>query len=167
MSSASSESEPPPSRRIVLQSDTIENTLRRRSRCASGAHPSPPLNGLASLLSGIANGAGIGVIRGMNISVFIASNWAVGTFMLISLCTWYMHNLQRTNARYPCLSLGQLRRSARYCMHRFIADIGDAGASFLFDLLRECWKGIITKPLRNALYDVGVSMPSIDSVASK
>ncbi|KAH9851700.1 hypothetical protein C2E23DRAFT_828776 [Lenzites betulinus] len=41
-----------------------------------------------SLLSGIASGVGIGVIRGMSASVFVASNWAVGSFMLISLGTW-------------------------------------------------------------------------------
>ncbi|KAF9221607.1 hypothetical protein BS17DRAFT_785040 [Gyrodon lividus] len=41
-----------------------------------------------SLLSGIASGAGVGVIRAMSTSPFVASNWAVGTFMLISLGTW-------------------------------------------------------------------------------
>ncbi|KAI0357523.1 hypothetical protein OH77DRAFT_1399009 [Trametes cingulata] len=41
-----------------------------------------------SLLSGIASGVGIGIIRGMSASVFVASNWAVGSFMLISLGTW-------------------------------------------------------------------------------
>ncbi|GJE99847.1 hypothetical protein PsYK624_161210 [Phanerochaete sordida] len=42
----------------------------------------------SSLLSGIASGAGIGVIRGMSSGAFVASNWAVGTFMLVSLGTW-------------------------------------------------------------------------------
>ncbi|KIP08610.1 hypothetical protein PHLGIDRAFT_69076 [Phlebiopsis gigantea 11061_1 CR5-6] len=42
----------------------------------------------SSLLSGIASGAGVGVIRGMSSSAFVASNWAVGTFMLISMGTW-------------------------------------------------------------------------------
>ncbi|KAF9241165.1 hypothetical protein BU15DRAFT_45253, partial [Melanogaster broomeanus] len=41
-----------------------------------------------SLLSGIASGAGVGVIRSMSASPFVASNWAVGTFMLISLGSW-------------------------------------------------------------------------------
>ncbi|KAI0322013.1 hypothetical protein OF83DRAFT_1236367 [Amylostereum chailletii] len=41
-----------------------------------------------SLLSGIASGVGIGVIRGMSVGPLIASNWAVGTFMLVSLGTW-------------------------------------------------------------------------------
>jgi len=41
-----------------------------------------------SLLSGIASGAGVGFIRAMNTTPFVASNWAVGTFMVISLGTW-------------------------------------------------------------------------------
>ncbi|KAI0074112.1 hypothetical protein K474DRAFT_1665759 [Panus rudis PR-1116 ss-1] len=41
-----------------------------------------------SLLSGIASGAGIGVIRGLSSNVYVASNWAVGTFMVVSLGTW-------------------------------------------------------------------------------
>ncbi|KAG9315750.1 hypothetical protein JVU11DRAFT_3399 [Chiua virens] len=41
-----------------------------------------------SLLSGIASGAGVGVIRAMSTGPFVASNWAVGTFMVISLGTW-------------------------------------------------------------------------------
>ena len=61
-----------------------------------------------SLLSGIASGAGVGFIRAMGTSMgeviavwytslivhstdpFVASNWAVGTFMVISLGTWYV-----------------------------------------------------------------------------
>ncbi|KAL6308348.1 hypothetical protein BKA93DRAFT_695459, partial [Sparassis latifolia] len=42
----------------------------------------------SSLLSGIASGTGIGVIRGMSAGPFVACNWAVGTFALISLGTW-------------------------------------------------------------------------------
>ncbi|EED79427.1 predicted protein [Postia placenta Mad-698-R] len=41
-----------------------------------------------SLLSGIASGAGVGVIRGMSAGPFWASQWAVGTFVLISMGTW-------------------------------------------------------------------------------
>jgi len=41
-----------------------------------------------SLLSGIASGVGVGVIRGLSVHPFVASNWAVGTFMLVSLGTW-------------------------------------------------------------------------------
>jgi len=41
-----------------------------------------------SLLSGIASGAGVGFIRAMSTSPFVASNWGVGTFMIISLGTW-------------------------------------------------------------------------------
>ncbi|TBU40267.1 hypothetical protein BD309DRAFT_967809 [Dichomitus squalens] len=52
-----------------------------------------------SLLSGIASGVGIGVIRGMSSSVFVASNWAVGTFMLISLGTWTICQRNREEER--------------------------------------------------------------------
>ncbi|KAI0667751.1 hypothetical protein C8Q78DRAFT_1052410 [Trametes maxima] len=52
-----------------------------------------------SLLSGIASGVGIGVIRGMSASVFVASNWAVGSFMLISLGTWTICQKNREEER--------------------------------------------------------------------
>ncbi|KAK7690293.1 hypothetical protein QCA50_006950 [Cerrena zonata] len=41
-----------------------------------------------SLLSGIASGVGIGAVRAMSTSAFAASNWALGTFVVISLGTW-------------------------------------------------------------------------------
>jgi len=41
-----------------------------------------------SLLNGIASGVGVGVIRGLSVGPFAASNWAMGTFMLVSLGTW-------------------------------------------------------------------------------
>ncbi|KAI0283936.1 hypothetical protein BGY98DRAFT_911224 [Russula aff. rugulosa BPL654] len=41
-----------------------------------------------SLLSGIASGVGVGVIRGLSVHPLSASHWAVGTFMLVSLGTW-------------------------------------------------------------------------------
>jgi len=41
-----------------------------------------------SLLSGIASGVGIGVIRGLSVRPLAASHWTVGTFMLVSLGTW-------------------------------------------------------------------------------
>ncbi|KAL4069887.1 hypothetical protein V8B97DRAFT_1871887, partial [Scleroderma yunnanense] len=44
-----------------------------------------------SLLNGIASGAGVGVIRAIStsmLSVILASNWAVGTFVVISLGSW-------------------------------------------------------------------------------
>ncbi|KAN0087594.1 Protein of unknown function (DUF3767) domain containing protein [Tylopilus felleus] len=54
-----------------------------------------------SLLSGIASGAGVGFIRAMSTSPFVASNWAVGTFMVISLGTWTVcqQNLQAERRR--------------------------------------------------------------------
>jgi len=42
----------------------------------------------SSLLTGIASGVGIGVIRGLSARPFVASNWAVGTFMVISTGSW-------------------------------------------------------------------------------
>ncbi|KIY46692.1 hypothetical protein FISHEDRAFT_46787, partial [Fistulina hepatica ATCC 64428] len=41
-----------------------------------------------SLLTGIASGFGIGVIRGVSTGVLRATNWAVGTFTFVSLSTW-------------------------------------------------------------------------------
>ncbi|OSD07447.1 hypothetical protein PYCCODRAFT_1463703 [Trametes coccinea BRFM310] len=52
-----------------------------------------------SLLSGIASGVGIGFIRGMSGSVFLACNWAVGTFMLISLGSWTICQRNREEER--------------------------------------------------------------------
>ncbi|KAI0916849.1 hypothetical protein AcW1_007812 [Taiwanofungus camphoratus] len=53
----------------------------------------------SSLLSGIASGAGVGVIRGMSAGPFVASNWAVGTFMLISIGTWSICRSSRDEER--------------------------------------------------------------------
>lgn len=65
----------------------------------------------SSLLTGIASGVGVGVIRGLSIrksrvvlicvscqvsterlstGPFVASNWAIGTFMVISTGSWYV-----------------------------------------------------------------------------
>ncbi|KAI6147127.1 hypothetical protein BKA82DRAFT_1004536 [Pisolithus tinctorius] len=54
-----------------------------------------------SLLTGIASGAGVGVIRAISASPFVASNWAVGTFMVISLGSWTIcqRNLQAERRR--------------------------------------------------------------------
>ncbi|KAI6039341.1 hypothetical protein EDC04DRAFT_3112390 [Pisolithus marmoratus] len=54
-----------------------------------------------SLLTGIASGAGVGVIRAISASPFVASNWAVGTFMAISLGSWTIcqRNLQAERRR--------------------------------------------------------------------
>ncbi|KAI0004557.1 hypothetical protein BJV74DRAFT_762988 [Russula compacta] len=41
-----------------------------------------------SLLSGIASGVGVGVIRALSVHPFSASHWAVGTFMVVSIGTW-------------------------------------------------------------------------------
>ncbi|KAH9179198.1 hypothetical protein EDB89DRAFT_2063317 [Lactarius sanguifluus] len=54
-----------------------------------------------SLLSGIASGVGVGVIRGLSVRPFAASNWAMGTFMLVSLGTWTIcqRNIQEERHR--------------------------------------------------------------------
>ncbi|KIM56820.1 hypothetical protein SCLCIDRAFT_1144645, partial [Scleroderma citrinum Foug A] len=41
-----------------------------------------------SLLTGIVSGAGVGVIRAISTNPWMASNWAVGTFIAISLGSW-------------------------------------------------------------------------------
>ncbi|KLO08676.1 hypothetical protein SCHPADRAFT_944271 [Schizopora paradoxa] len=41
-----------------------------------------------SLLRGIAAGLGVGVIRGLRVGAFSASNWAMGTFFVISVGSW-------------------------------------------------------------------------------
>ncbi|KAG5636497.1 hypothetical protein H0H81_007831 [Sphagnurus paluster] len=46
-----------------------------------------------SLLGGIASGAGIGVVRGMSASALVAGNWAMATFVLISLGSLYVATL--------------------------------------------------------------------------
>ncbi|KAH9936554.1 uncharacterized protein B0H18DRAFT_867969 [Fomitopsis serialis] len=53
----------------------------------------------SSLLSGIASGAGVGVIRGLSAGPFVASNWAVGTFMAVTLGTWTICRRSRDEER--------------------------------------------------------------------
>lgn len=52
-------------------------------------------------MSGIASGVGVGVVRGLNVGPFAASNWAVGTFMLVALGTWTIcqRNIQEERRR--------------------------------------------------------------------
>jgi len=44
----------------------------------------------SSLLTGIASGVGVGVIRGVSARPFVASNWAMSTFLLISTGSWLL-----------------------------------------------------------------------------
>ncbi|KZT28318.1 hypothetical protein NEOLEDRAFT_1024830, partial [Neolentinus lepideus HHB14362 ss-1] len=53
----------------------------------------------SSLLNGIAAGAGVGIVRGIGAGPFVASNWAVGTFMLISIGTWTVCQRNRNEER--------------------------------------------------------------------
>jgi len=43
-----------------------------------------------SLMSGIATGAGVGVIRALSASPRVACNWAVGSFILVACGTWHV-----------------------------------------------------------------------------
>ncbi|KAI0763589.1 hypothetical protein BD413DRAFT_581528 [Trametes elegans] len=96
---ASPDSPPPPKpsspKRVVYQVETtgnywtdVKEAVKRISVRDDLSHINEIPCARNSLLSGIASGVGVGIIRGMSTSVFAASNWAVGTFMLISLGTW-------------------------------------------------------------------------------
>jgi len=41
-------------------------------------------------MSGIATGAGMGVIRSLAAGPWVACNWAVGSFMLVGVGTWQL-----------------------------------------------------------------------------
>ncbi|KAI0770138.1 hypothetical protein C8Q74DRAFT_1273600 [Fomes fomentarius] len=104
--SSSSPSPPSPSKRIVYQVETTGSLWGDMQEAFKRISPRDDVNRISeipcarnSLLSGIASGVGIGVIRGMSTSVFVASNWAVGTFMLISLGTWTICQRNRTEER--------------------------------------------------------------------
>jgi cytochrome c oxidase assembly protein subunit 20 len=43
-----------------------------------------------ALMSGIASGAGIGVMRGLSAGVLLAGHWAIATFAVVSLGSWYV-----------------------------------------------------------------------------
>ncbi|KAI0269794.1 hypothetical protein BC834DRAFT_863393 [Gloeopeniophorella convolvens] len=86
---------PSASRRPIYQTETTGQYWADVREAFKRLSPSEDLQRVGeipcarnSLLSGIASGVGVGVIRGLSVSVFAASNWAVGTFMLVSLGTW-------------------------------------------------------------------------------
>ncbi|KAI6111849.1 hypothetical protein EDD16DRAFT_1485260 [Pisolithus croceorrhizus] len=92
---------PPPnhSRRPIYKTETTGNywqdvweACKRLGEMPCARH---------SLLTGIASGAGVGVIRAISATPFVASNWAVGTFMAISLGSWTIcqRNLQAERRR--------------------------------------------------------------------
>ncbi len=41
-------------------------------------------------MSGIASGAGIGVMRGLSAGVLLAGHWAIATFAVVSIGSWYV-----------------------------------------------------------------------------
>ncbi|GBE83077.1 predicted protein [Sparassis crispa] len=91
----SSSSSSPPPQHVVFQPETtgsywsdVKEAVKRISFWDDLQKIGEIPCARSSLLSGIASGTGIGVIRGMSAGPFVACNWAVGTFALISLGTW-------------------------------------------------------------------------------
>ncbi|KAF9525520.1 hypothetical protein CPB83DRAFT_859401 [Crepidotus variabilis] len=52
-----------------------------------------------ALLAGIASGTGMGVIRGLSTGPMMAGNWAIATFIVISLGSWHICQQQFSNER--------------------------------------------------------------------
>ncbi|GLB38234.1 putative protein of unknown function (DUF3767) [Lyophyllum shimeji] len=52
-----------------------------------------------SLLGGIASGAGIGVVRGISSSALVAGNWAMATFVIVSLGSYHLCQKQMADER--------------------------------------------------------------------
>ncbi|KAI0036534.1 hypothetical protein K488DRAFT_27377, partial [Vararia minispora EC-137] len=52
-----------------------------------------------SFLVGIASGAGIGAVRGISVGPRKAAHWAVGTWMIVSIGTWYVSEICQSNLR--------------------------------------------------------------------
>ncbi|KAI0736313.1 hypothetical protein C8Q72DRAFT_803894 [Fomitopsis betulina] len=77
----------------------------------------------SSLLSGIASGAGVGVIRGLSTSAFVASNWAVGTFMAVTLGSWAICRRSRAEERR------RIQQVVEQLPKRFAKQQGDATSS--------------------------------------
>ncbi|KAF9013191.1 hypothetical protein BDQ17DRAFT_1231332 [Cyathus striatus] len=84
----------------------------------------------SSLLAGIASGAGIGVIRGLTAGPMVAGNWAVATFMLVSIGSWHICQNQFANERKQLKTITEnmprlkLKRS-----DEVISDTEDANSS--------------------------------------
>ncbi|KAF8895658.1 hypothetical protein BD779DRAFT_1640687 [Infundibulicybe gibba] len=58
-----------------------------------------------SLLSGIASGAGIGVIRGLSAGPLTAGHWAMATFTIISLGSWHLCQKQMADERQKVVKI--------------------------------------------------------------
>ncbi|KAF8349539.1 hypothetical protein F5887DRAFT_878165 [Amanita rubescens] len=52
-----------------------------------------------ALMSGIASGAGIGVMRGLSASVLLAGHWAIATFAVVSIGSWHICQARMANER--------------------------------------------------------------------
>ncbi|RDB17797.1 hypothetical protein Hypma_000954 [Hypsizygus marmoreus] len=78
---------PPPTGNIIT--DVIQSALHITDiPCARN-----------SLLGGIASGAGIGVVRGMSAGALVAGNWAIATFMIVSLGSFHLCQKQMEDER--------------------------------------------------------------------
>lgn len=64
-----------------------------------------------ALMSGIASGAGIGVMRGLSAGVLLAGHWAIATFAVVSIGSWYVLCMLR-------LSLFETRFARHICQAR-------------------------------------------------
>jgi len=98
----------PTPRRPIFQTETTGNYWSDVREAFKRLSPREDLERIGeipcarnSLLSGIASGVGIGVVRGLSVGPFAASNWAMGTFMLVSLGTWTIcqRNIQEERRR--------------------------------------------------------------------
>jgi len=89
------ETHSPTPRRPIYQTETTGNYWADMREAFKRLSPHDDMQRIGeipcarnSLLSGIASGVGVGVIRGLTVHPLSASHWAVGTFMLVSLGTW-------------------------------------------------------------------------------
>ncbi|KAI0049469.1 hypothetical protein FA95DRAFT_1604431 [Auriscalpium vulgare] len=87
----------PQARRPVYQTETTGNYWSDVREAAKRLSPRDDWQRLSdipcarnSLLSAIASGFGVGVVRSMSVRPIVACNWAVGTFVLVSLGTWHI-----------------------------------------------------------------------------
>ncbi|KAG2037785.1 hypothetical protein BDR03DRAFT_863168 [Suillus americanus] len=80
-------SQPSGSRRLVHKVESTGNFWQDAREAFKVRLPQMPC-ARNSLMSGIASGVGVGVIRIMSAGFLVGSHWAVGTFMVVSLGTW-------------------------------------------------------------------------------
>jgi len=69
-----------------------------------------------SLLAGILSGTGMAFVRGWNAGAFVASNWAVGTFAVVSIGMWNVcrSSIQRERRELQIAIEGMAQRRAKF-----------------------------------------------------